>query len=111
MVAVFDYTEGAVGTLAYSWEIGSPMKGLRLSAIYGTEGAITFESNGLLLGVRGRRSRLSIPKPRDLLGYKAMFRDFIDSIRTGRPALYELDAARRDLELVERIYETASRNT
>ena len=108
MVAVFEYAEGAVGTLLYSWEIGSPMKGLRLSAIYGTHGAITFESNGLLLGVRGARSRLSIPRPFDLLGYGAMFEDFFEAMKTGRPARFELDDARNDLRLVERIYQTSA---
>jgi UDP-N-acetylglucosamine 3-dehydrogenase len=108
MVAVFRYAEGAVGTLYYSWEIGSPTKGLRLSSIYGSEGAITFESNGLFLGVRGRRVRLRVPRPTDLLGYTAMFEDFLEAIRTGRPAEYDLERAKRDLRLVERIYETAS---
>jgi len=107
MVAVFRYAEGAVGTLYYSWEIGSPMKGLRLSSIYGTEGTITFESNGLLLAVRGRRKKLTIPRPTDLLGYKAMFADFLDALTTGRPARFEFDAARRDLQLVEQIYRTS----
>ncbi|MEX2570345.1 MAG: Gfo/Idh/MocA family oxidoreductase [Gemmatimonadota bacterium] len=107
MVAVFEYAEGAVGTLLYSWEIGSPAKGLRLSSIYGSEGVITFESNGLALAVRGRKKRLGVPNPRDLLGYRTMFEDFFESIRTGRPARFELDAARRDLELVERIYATS----
>lgn len=111
MVAVFEYAEGAVGTLLYSWEIGSPMKGLRLSSIYGTEGAITFESNGLFLAVRGRKRRVSIPRPADLLGYAAMFRDFFGSIRSGEPAEFDLVHARRDLELVERIYESAGRAT
>jgi predicted dehydrogenase len=106
LVAVFEYAEGAVGTLYYSWDIGSPMKGLRLSSIYGTEGAITFESNGLLLAVRGKRKRLTVPRPRDLLGYHAMFEDFFHAIRTGLPARYELATAKRDLELVERIYAT-----
>jgi len=109
MVAVFEYAEGAVGTLYYSWEHGSPARGLRLSAIHGTAGAITFESNGLVLIVRGRRKRITTPRPRDLLGYKAMFQDFFAAIRTGRPAEFELDAARRDLELVEQIYESARR--
>lgn len=107
MVAVFRYAEGAIGTLYYSWEIGSPTKGLRLSSIYGTRGAITFESNGILVAVRGRTKRLSLPHLRDLLGYHAMFEDFLSAIDTGRPARFELDAARRDLELVERIYSTA----
>lgn len=109
MIAVFDYEEGAVGTLKYSWEIGSPMKGLRLSAIYGSEGAITFETNGIFLAVRGRRLSLSIPEPTDLLGYSAMFEDFFGAIRTGRPPEFDLGRARLDLRLVERIYETANR--
>ncbi|MDR0787174.1 MAG: Gfo/Idh/MocA family oxidoreductase [Gemmatimonadota bacterium] len=107
MVALFQYAEGAVGTLMYSWEIGSPMKGLRLSSIYGSEGAITFESNGLFLAVRGRKHRISIPDPRDLLGYTAMFEDFFRSIREDEPAAFDLDRARCDLQLVERIYETS----
>src|SRR5690606_11116839 len=89
-------------------EIGSPTKGLQLSTVYGTAGAITFESNGLLLAVRGARKRVSIPEPSDLLGYRAMFEDFLGAIRTGRKAAYELDLARRDLRFVERIYETAA---
>src|SRR5690606_4743308 len=107
MVAVFEYAQGAVGTLFYSWEIGSPMKGLRLSSIYGSDGAITFESNGLFVGLRGRRLRVSTPRPSDLLGYSAMFSDFFNAIRSGAPAEFDIDAARRDLRLVERIYDSA----
>ncbi len=110
MVAVFEYRDGAIGTLLHSWEIGSPLKGLRLSSIYGTDGAITFESNGLLLAVRGRRRGIGIPRPTDLLGYRAMFEDFLGAIRENRPAEFELPAARRDLELIERIYATARRD-
>lgn len=110
MVAVFEYANGAVGTLYYSWEIGSPTRGLRLSSIYGSEGAITFESNGLFLGIRGKRKRITVPRPRDLLGYGGMFEDFFEAIRTGRPARFELEDARRDLELVERIYQTSVRS-
>lgn len=107
MVAVFDYLEGAVGTLYYSWEIGSPTRGLRLSSIYGTEGAITFESNGLMVGIRGRRKRILLPQPTDLLGYRAMFEDFFSALRTGRPAQFEFEDARRDLQWVEKIYQSA----
>ena len=106
IVVVFEYAEGTIGTLYYSWEIGSPTKGLRLSSIYGTDGAVTFETNGLGMGVRGRTKRLSLPKPRDLLGYGSMFDDFFQAIRTGAPARFELADARRDLELIEEIYST-----
>lgn len=102
-VAVFEYAGGAVGTLHHSWEVGSPLRGLRLSAIYGTEGTATFESNGLGLVVRGRRRRLRLPDPRDLLGYRAMFEDFFGALREGREPKYTLKLARRDLALVEAI--------
>jgi len=105
-LAVFRYAQGAVGTLYYSWEIGSPLNGVRVSSIYGSEGAITFESNGLFLGVRGRRKRVSLLKPTDLVGYRGMFRDFADAIRRNAEPRFSLDLARRDLELVEQIYRT-----
>lgn len=109
MVAVFEYQNGMLATLCYSWDIGSPSRGLRLSSIYGTEGAITFESNGLMLAVRGRRKQLKGPSAQDLLGYKAMFRDFLSAITTGQPPRYNLALARRDLQLVEDIYKSARR--
>jgi predicted dehydrogenase len=45
---------------------------------------------------------------RDLAGYRAMFADFIDALRANRPARYTLQHARRDLELVEAAYASAS---
>jgi UDP-N-acetylglucosamine 3-dehydrogenase len=111
MVLVVEYASGAVGTLYYSWEIGSPLKGVRLSALYGTEGAVTFESNGIAMGVRGRRRRLRFPGFRDLLGYGAMFEDFFTAIRDGTPARYDLAAARRDLALVEEAYRSLRRGS
>jgi UDP-N-acetylglucosamine 3-dehydrogenase len=110
IVVVCEYEGGAIGTLYYSWEIGSPLKGLRLSALYGTEGTATFETNGLMLGVRGRRKRVRLPGVRDLLGYGAMFEDFFHSIRTGAEPRFTLRAARLDLERVEAIYRSLERN-
>lgn len=103
-VVVLEYEQGAVGTLHYSWEIGSPLRGLRLSAVYGTEGTITFESNGVFIGVRGRRKRLGSPGIRDMLGYRAMFDDFLHAIGAGVAPRYDIAKARRDLELVEEAY-------
>ena len=41
MEVIAEYEEGAVGTLFYSWEINTLLKGLRLSRIYGNQGSIT----------------------------------------------------------------------
>ncbi len=111
VVVVFEYAGGAVGTLYYSWEIGSPLKGLRLSALYGSRGTATFETNGLILGVRGTSRRLRLPGVRDLLGYGAMFQDFFHCIRTGAEPRFTLAAARLDLERVESIYRSLERNS
>jgi predicted dehydrogenase len=107
---VVEYEEGAVGTLSHSWEIPSPLRGLRLSHIYGTRASVTFESNGLFLAVTGSAPRLILPGFRDISGYRAMFRDFFAALRAGREPLMTLARAQRGLELVEAAYRrTASR--
>jgi predicted dehydrogenase len=104
MVVTLDYAEGAVATLAYSWEIGGFPSGVRWSACYGTAGTLHFETNGLLGLQTGRRRRLFVPGLADLLGYRAMLADFFEAIRHNRPAAYTLAMAARDLQLVERAY-------
>ena len=107
MLVVAEYEEGAVGTLAHSWEIPSPFRGLRLSRIYGTRGSVVFESNGLFVRVTGAHPRIMWPGLRDIGGYRAMFRDFLRSIRSGQEPLMSLARAQRGLELVEAAYRTA----
>lgn len=107
MLVVFRYAGGAVGTLSYSWEVPSPLKGLRLSRVYGREGALTFESNGLFVFQRGRRVRLRFPGFRDIAGYRGMWRDLVDALRTGREPEMTLDDAERDVRLVRRAYRSA----
>lgn len=98
---------GAAASLLYSWEVPSPLRGLRLSRIYGTEGTIRFESSGLFVAVWGRKKRLLFPGLRDISGYRTMFADFLRALRTGGEPRLTLDRARRDLELVEAAYRSA----
>ncbi|MHB1194719.1 MAG: Gfo/Idh/MocA family protein [Longimicrobiales bacterium] len=104
VLAVFEYEGGAVGALSFSWEVPSPLKGVRLSRIYGREGTVRFESNGLFVWVQGRRTAFRLPGLRDLSGHRAMFHDFFDAMRNGREPLMTLDLAERDLRLVSSIY-------
>jgi UDP-N-acetylglucosamine 3-dehydrogenase len=104
MLVVAEYEEGAIGTLAHSWEVPSPFRGLRISHIYGTRGSVSFESNGLFALVTGSRTRLILPGLRDISGYRAMFRDFLDSLREGTEPVMTLARAQRGLELVEAAY-------
>ena len=107
MLVVARYAEGAVGALFFSWNTPSLLKGVRLSRLYGTEGSITFESNGLFVLSLGKRRALRFPGIRDLTGRRAMFRDFLGALREGRAPEFTLTMARRDLELVEDAYRTA----
>jgi predicted dehydrogenase len=101
-LVVLRYAGGAVATLAHSWELRAPLGGLRLSKLQGTRGAVTFESNGFAALTTGRRPSLRLPALSDPLGYRAMLADFVHAIRTGASALFTLEHARRDLELLER---------
>jgi UDP-N-acetylglucosamine 3-dehydrogenase len=104
MLVTFDFAQGAVGTLAYSWEVPSTAKGLRLSKIYGRAGSITFETNGLWVLAHGTKTRFYVPGLFDLSGYNAMWTDFVRAWKTGAPPLMTLAHARRDLALVEAAY-------
>ena len=110
MLVAFRYDTGAVGSLHYSREVPSLLRGLRLSKLFGRDGIITFESNGAFVVVRGRaraRPRLLVPGVRDIRGYQAMYRDFADAIRDGRAPQMSLEAAMADQRLMDRIYATA----
>jgi predicted dehydrogenase len=101
-LVVFSYANGAVGTLAHSWELAAPFGGLRLSKVQGTRGAVTFESNGLAAITTGRRRSLALPAlGGDPLGYRAMLTDFLCAVRLGTSPLFTLDMATRDLRLLE----------
>jgi UDP-N-acetylglucosamine 3-dehydrogenase len=105
MLVVVEYEEGAVGTLTHSWEIPSPLRGLRFSHVYGTHGSVTFESNGLFLLLTGHGPRLVFPGIRDINGYRAMFRDFLAALQTGAEPVMSLARAERGLELIEAAYQ------
>jgi predicted dehydrogenase len=109
MMAAFRYDNGAVGSLYYSREVPSLFKGLRLSKLYGRDGIITFESNGLFVLARGNGlPRLLLPGFRDIRGYQAMYRDFVKAIRTGMPPEMSLERARDDQVLMDSIYSVAT---
>jgi UDP-N-acetylglucosamine 3-dehydrogenase len=107
MVIAARFEGGGIGTLYHSWEIPSPLRGLRLSRIYGTRGSAVFESNGLVVAVTNPRLRLVFPGFRDISGYRAMFADFFESMRTSREPLMTLARAQHGIELIEAAYATA----
>jgi predicted dehydrogenase len=105
MMVAFRYDNDAVGTLYYSREIPSLLRGLRLSKIFGRDGVITFESNGGFVLCRGRRgTRVSFPGFRDIRGYQAMYRDFLRAVRTGAVPEMSLERAIDDQRLMDQVY-------
>jgi predicted dehydrogenase len=108
MLLVVEYRGGGVGMLAHSWDVASPLRGLRISRIYGTRGSVAFESNGIFVAATGGPTRLAFPGFRDINGNRAMWTDFLDVIRTGREPVMTARRAQRGLELVETAYRTAA---
>jgi len=105
MMVAFRYDNGAVGALFYSREIPSLWKGLRLSKLYGRDGIISFESNGVFVVARGPGfPRLILPGFVDIRGYKAMYRDFRRAIADGGVPQMSLERAMDDQRLMDQVY-------
>jgi len=108
MLVSFLYDNGAAGSLYYSREVPSLLRGLRLSKLFGRDGIITFESNGAVVLVRGGgMPELLFPGFRDIRGYVAMYKDFFSAVRTGSTPEMNLDVATEDQRVMEQIYESA----
>jgi predicted dehydrogenase len=107
MLVSFTYDNGAVGSLYYSREVPSLFRGLRLSKLMGRRGIISFESNGVVVLVRGAGlPRVIVPGFRDIRGYRAMYADFAASIRAGRQPEMSLERALEDQRLMDQVYAT-----
>ncbi len=108
MMVAFRYDNGAVGSLYYSREIPSLLRGLRVSKLFGRNGVISFESNGAVVLVRGKGwPRLIFPGLRDIRGYQAMYRDFARAIREGVTPQMSLERAMEDQQLMDQVYASA----
>lgn len=101
-VLVMRYRGGAVGILTFSWEVPSALHGVRVSTLFGREGTLRFESNGLFAMLSGRHTRPIVPGLRDLSGRRAMWADFLDSMRSGHPPRMTLEKAAADVRWVRR---------
>ena len=104
-----EYPSGARGEIRYGWDTPSLPGGiLQHSFVEGEDGRIVFESNGLYLALRaGRGFGFRLGPLADFMGFGAMARDFLGSVRNpARCPRSDFDTARRDLEVVFRAYDT-----
>jgi len=105
MMVAFQYDNSAAGALYYSREIPSLWRGMRQSRIFGRNGIITFESNGLFILARGGFfPRFVWPGISDFRGYRAMYRDFLRAVRTGAAPEMSLERAMEDQRLMDEAY-------
>ncbi len=104
LLVVVRYSNGAVGRLLHSWRIPTRFFGLGLSKVWGTEGTITLESNGLFCSVNGNRRKRKFMNPREFLGFRPMHRSLIQNWMDGRPWQPTLERIRQDLEVVHAAY-------
>jgi predicted dehydrogenase len=76
-----------------------------LSKLFGRDGVITFESNGSFLVVRGKGlPRVTFPGFSDIRGYRAMYKDFAESIRQRRAPEMSVERALEDHRLMDQVY-------
>jgi len=101
---LFKCGNGTVGKMLHSWNLVNRIGGLGMSRIYGTDGNIFFESNGIFALVLGRRTRLRFPGFTDIMGYRAMLRHFVDCIRDGAAPEMSLAVARHDMHVIKAAY-------
>lgn len=107
MLVAFEYDNQAAGAIYYSREVPAFFQGLSLSKLLGREGVIAFESNGAFILARGRGlPRFIVPGLRDIRGYAAMHRDFVQAMRGGQPPEMGLERAIDDQALMDQIYAT-----
>ncbi len=105
-LVVFRFSNHAVATLLYSWEVPTIFQGLRISRVFGTKGSITFETNGLFVIVRGTKKRVILPGLSDISGYRAMLEDFVVSLNSDRDPKFSTELARQDMVLLDQAYRT-----
>ena len=101
------YPSGAVGEVHYAWDRGSLPGGVfQHSTVEGKRGRIVFESNGLYLLERcGRAYTARVGPFADLMGFRAMTRDFLRTLADpDHLPRSDFARARRDLGVVFRAY-------
>jgi predicted dehydrogenase len=98
------FESGAVGKLFHSWNTLNRTGGLQVSRIFGTEGNISFESNGLWALLLGRKKRFRVPGLLGIMGYRQMLQAFVRCVKNGKHPDMSLAVARRDLEVVFAAY-------
>ncbi len=104
IMLMVNFENGMVGKLFHSWRIPNRFKGVGLSKVYGSEGVITFESNGMFTSVYGKKKKFYLTDFGDFLGYKKMSRAFVEDFCSGRPWNPGLERIAMEFRLIDAAY-------
>ncbi|MCP4138057.1 MAG: Gfo/Idh/MocA family oxidoreductase [bacterium] len=100
------FSNGSWGKLLHSWRIPNSLKGIGKSKIYGTEGVISFESNGLFVSCKGKKRGFYITNLFDFLGFKAMHRSLVENYIADKPWDFTTERIAMELKLIESAYKS-----
>ncbi|HOP62985.1 MAG TPA: Gfo/Idh/MocA family oxidoreductase [Spirochaetota bacterium] len=100
------FSNGLTAKLFHSWRIPNRLKGVGLSKYYGSEGVITFESNGIFSSVYGRKKKKFFTNFTDFLGYRKMLKSFIDDYVNGKPWTPSLERITMEFRIVDAAYKS-----
>ena len=104
------FNNGMSGKLFHSWIIPNRFKGMSLSKIYGTDGVITFESNGLFISAYGKKKKKYFADISDFLGYKKMLSSFVENFLKGKPWEPDMNRIETEFKLVSAAYKSLKSN-
>jgi len=102
-----NFENGVVGKLMHSWRIPNRFGGMGLSKIYGTDGVITFESNGLYCSLYSKKKKKKyFINPLKFLGFSDMLKALVTQYRDGEPWDYTTERITTELKLIESAYKS-----
>lgn len=104
LTVLVKFKNGMTGKLFHSWRVPNRFKGVGLSKIYGSEGVITFESNGLFSSVYGKKKKTFFPDFTDFLGYRTMLKSFVEDYINGKPWTPSLERIILEFRIVDAAY-------
>ena len=98
------FENGIIGKLTHSWSIPNPFRGVGLSKIYGTQGTITFESNGLFVWCYGKKNKIKFISPFKFLGFQEMLKSFIEGYITNKEWQPSFQRINSELKVIHAAY-------
>ncbi len=104
ITVIIKFNNGLTAKLFHSWRIPNRFRGIGFSRFYGSEGVITFESNGIISSVYGKKKKKFFTDFSDFLGYRKMLKSFVDDYINGKPWEPSLERITMEFRVVDAAY-------